>query len=294
MTRAQSTPEFLTVRELADLLRIKDRKVYDLAASGEVPCSRATGKLLFPAAEIRAWIAGAQSGGARASGRHPPIVLGSHDPLLDWAIRQSMCGLATFFDGSRDGLRRFADGEGVAAGLHIYDDASDTWNASAAAEVAGSCNAVMIGFARRQRGLVYRPGERPPGGLAGLQGRRLVPRQDGSGTATLFHRLVRDSGLDLGQFEFADVARTEDDAVEIVLRGEADVAFGLYAVARTYGLEFEPVLDESFALLVDRTAWFDREFQTLLEFCKSRKFRERADAYGGYDLAELGRIVWNA
>ena len=37
-------PEFLTVRELAAFLRVKERKVYSLAASGEIPCSRATGK----------------------------------------------------------------------------------------------------------------------------------------------------------------------------------------------------------------------------------------------------------
>ena len=48
--------EYLTTRELAELLRIKERKVYDLAASGKVPCSRATGRLLFPRAEIEAWI----------------------------------------------------------------------------------------------------------------------------------------------------------------------------------------------------------------------------------------------
>lgn len=58
--------EYLTVRELAELLRLKERKVYDLAASGAVPCSRATGKLLFPANEIRTWIARAQSGGGWA------------------------------------------------------------------------------------------------------------------------------------------------------------------------------------------------------------------------------------
>ena len=41
-------PDYLTTRELADLLRIGERKVYDLAANGEVPCVRAVGKLLFP------------------------------------------------------------------------------------------------------------------------------------------------------------------------------------------------------------------------------------------------------
>jgi len=33
--------EYLTTKELAELLRIKERKVYDLAASGAVPCSKA-------------------------------------------------------------------------------------------------------------------------------------------------------------------------------------------------------------------------------------------------------------
>ena len=69
METATEPHEFLTVRELAEVLRIKERKVYDLAASGRVPCSRATGKLLFPAGEIRAWIDGAKSGGARAGVR---------------------------------------------------------------------------------------------------------------------------------------------------------------------------------------------------------------------------------
>ena len=49
-------PDYLTTRELADLLRIGERKVYDLAASGEVPCLRVVGKLLFPRAEISAGV----------------------------------------------------------------------------------------------------------------------------------------------------------------------------------------------------------------------------------------------
>ncbi len=67
--------EFLAVRELAELLRVKERKVHDLAASGEVPCARVTGKLLFPKDSFRAWIAGASS--ARAFSELPAIFLGS-------------------------------------------------------------------------------------------------------------------------------------------------------------------------------------------------------------------------
>ncbi|WP_397543338.1 substrate-binding domain-containing protein [Roseovarius salis] len=286
--------EFLTVHELAELLRIKERKVYDLAASGEIPCSRATGKLLFPANEVRAWIDRAKSGGQPAAAGRPPILLGSHDPLLDWAIRESGCGLATYFDGSLDGLARFVAGEGVAAGLHVYDAGTQSWNVPAVARVAGSQNAVLVAFARRRRGLVIRPDGPQPKRLRDIAGLRVAPRQEQSGTAGLFETLARDSGLDMASLTFADAARTEDDAVESVRRGAADVTFGLEAVARRFGLDFVPVIEEEFALLVDRKAWFDPPMQTLMPFLRTRKFREQVRSYGGYEVPDAGAVVWNA
>ncbi len=290
--------EYLTVKELAELLRLKERKIYDLASSGAVPCSKATGKLLFPAAEIRAWIEQAKSGGLSPShaqsAARPLIVIGSHDPLLDWAIRQSRCGLATYYDGSLDGLERFVRGDGIAAGLHIHDAASDTWNAAAVSQAAGDQNAVLISFAKRRRGLVFRAGGHAPCGLSDLAGKKIVPRQRESGTDALFRELAVKNGLDVAQLRFTDVARTEDEAVEAVRRGDADAAFGLEAVARSYGLEYLPITDEEFALVVDRKAWFDVPMQKLMAFCATEQFASRAAAYGGYEIGDLGMVIWNA
>src|SRR3546814_7291058 len=87
MPSEAAAPAFLTTREVAELLRVKERKVYDLAAAGDIPCRRVTGKLLFPRAEIEAWLA---RGSTAAAARVLPanIVAGSHDPLLDWAMRE--------------------------------------------------------------------------------------------------------------------------------------------------------------------------------------------------------------
>ena len=76
---------YLTTREVADLLRLKERKVYDLVAAGEVPCVRVTGKLLFPRDLIEAWLARnlEYKAGAESLSQRPPISAGSHDPLLD-------------------------------------------------------------------------------------------------------------------------------------------------------------------------------------------------------------------
>ncbi|NDW00484.1 helix-turn-helix transcriptional regulator [Salipiger sp. PrR002] len=295
MTDLQIPPhEYLTVRELADLLRLKERKVYDLAASGEVPCSRATGKLLFPAAEIRAWIEGAQSGGFMTpQAPRPGVFLGSHDPLLDWAIRQSRCGLATYFDGSQDGLTRFAAREGVASGLHVRAP-DGSWNLAAARAAAEGQDVVLIGFAARRRGLVLREDGPAPQGLADLPGLRVAPRQEGSGTAVLLRELAQEAGVDLGSLTFTPTERTEDEAVQSVRRGEADVTFGLESVARSYGLRFVPLIEERFDLLIDRRAYFEPALQSLLHFCRSGPFRSRAESLGGYDLSRFGEVVWNA
>lgn len=287
-------PEYLTVRELAALLRIKERKVYDLAASGQLPVSRATGKLLFPEREVRAWIDGHRSGPGEHVSR-PLVLLGSHDPLLEWAVRQSECGLASLLDGSADGLERFCTGEGVVAGMHIHDAASDAWNLPAVKAKAGDQDAVLLSWAKRRRGLVMAENKAQAISLlSDVKGRRMVARQASSGAAVLLAHLLNAAGVSEDDIDYTAPARSEQDAVQAVAEGAAEVTLGLEALARPFGLAFLPLVEERFDLLVDRRAYFEPPFQTLLTFCQGAAFRDRADAIGGYDVEGLGAVRWSA
>ncbi len=289
--------DYLTTKELAALLRIKERKVYDLAASGKVPCSRAMGKLLFPRKEIEAWIAANQSGRAEpATARRslPNIVLGSHDPVLEWALRESGSALASFFDGSVDGLARFAAGEGLAAGLHVYDADARDWNTPQLLGEVASRPVVAIEWARRQRGLVVSPQvPRSVKGLADLPGLRFAGRQAKAGAQVLFESLCREHGLDAGSIEVAVVARSESDVVLAVSEGRADACFGLELLAEQFRLAFVPIIEERFDLIIDRRSWFEPPMQTLLAFCRSAAFAERASRTLGYDFSGFGRVHYN-
>ncbi len=283
-------PQYLTTKEVAELLRVKERKVYDLAAAGEIPHRRLTGKLLFPAEEIAAWIEGTAAAPARAAER-PALLVGSHDPLLDWALRESGSGLASLIDGSRDGLARFARGEAALAGLHIPEP--EGWNlASVAAE--GLTGAVLIAWASRARGLVLARGlEGRVAGAGDLAGLRVAPRQPGAGAQALLERLLAEAGTAPEALApCPGIARTESDAAAAVATGEADAAIGLEALARQYRLGFLPLLAERFDLLIDRRAYFTEPVQRLLGFARSPAFAEKAAALGGYDLAEQGRVRW--
>jgi excisionase family DNA binding protein len=285
--------EYLTTKELAELLRIKERKVYDLAASGELPCLRATGKLLFPRAEIDAWLARVGKATHRVPVR-PNVFLGSHDPLLDWSLRESGSGLASLFDGSLDGLERFARGEGLAAGLHLYQPRDDDWNTALVRSRFAAEPVVLMEFAWRERGLIVAPAGRGAiDRLEDLRGRRLVRRQAGAGSQLLLEHLLAQAGIAPAELELTESARTETDAAHAVLEGMADAAFGLAGLAARFGLGFVPLVRERFDLLVDRRSWFEEPMQRLFAFCRSPAFVAQASAYPGYDIGGLGSVHFN-
>ena len=108
MSDAPAVPaqDLLTTKEVADYLRIKERRVYELVRQGAIPCTRVTGKWLFPRVQIDLWLA--ENAAGEQTVAPPPVIAGSHDPLLDWAVKESGCGLALLPGGSLDGIDRFA------------------------------------------------------------------------------------------------------------------------------------------------------------------------------------------
>lgn len=289
-------PEFLTTKEIAALLRVRERKVYDLAAEGAIPHRRVTGKLLFPRAEVEAWIAG----GVPVPGRTaqvPDVIAGSHDPLLDWAIRQSASGLATLFDGSTDGLVRMQTNQAIATGLHVYEPGpGNGWNVATTDKALGQAPVVLIEWARRARGLILaRPLAGKIKGLADLAGHRIARRQSAAGASILFDHLAAEAGLTPDAQLWSDeTARTETEAATAVAGGQADAALGLEAMARQFDLPFVPLIDERFDLAVDRRAWFEKPMQRLLGFASLPEFRAKAEHLGGYDISGLATVHWNS
>ena len=285
--------EYLTTRELAELLRIKERKVYDLAASGEVPCSRATGKLLFPRKQIDEWLAQSASSTAMAAAR-TQVIVGSHDPLLEWALRASRCGLASYFDSSLDGLARFADGEGIASGMHLYDADTDSWNSAVVESRFARAPVVLVEWAKRARGIMLAPGAGEEcRGLADLGGRKTVPRQAEAGSQLLLEALLQREQVDPDAIEWTRPVHSEVDAAIEVVEGRADAAFGLATLASQYRLDFVAVIDERYDILVRRHDWFEPTWQALLDFCRQDEFRQRASEMPGYDIADQFRVHFN-
>jgi putative molybdopterin biosynthesis protein len=296
-----SMSEFITTRELAALLRVKERKIYELVASGSLPVRRVTGKLLFAREEIDKWLGGtgkptageAQAPASELQPALPPVIAGGHDPLLEWALRESRSGIAAFLDGALDGLDRAARKECIAVGLHMPE--SGGWNVGTVERRFGREPWVLVEWARRRRGLIFRKGlQRPPRKLADLRGLRFQLRQPEAASELVLDMLLDGAKLtreDLSPVE--GLERTESDLALAISSGRADAGLGIEAAARQYQLEFVPLIEERFDLLVWRKAWFDPPFQRLFAFCRAAAFAERAGVLGGYDVQRFGEVHFN-
>jgi excisionase family DNA binding protein len=293
-------PELMDTHQVAQYLRIKERKVYELLKEGRIPSARVTGKWLFPKSRIDAWLKenSDDTGGGGRPRRGRMVMAGSHDPLLEWCLHRIDPGLAVLPGDSMDGLVRLATGEAAIAGVHLLDEDSGDYNVPFVRRDLGHADVVVIEWARRAQGLVVAPGN--PKGLRTLadvvrQGASVILRQTGSGSHILFEWLLRQSGLTVDSLNIVpSIARNENDIALAVSEGRADVGLAVATVAQGLRLNFVPLHQERFDLVVERWAYFEPAFQSLLALTRASDFRDRADGFGGYDIKGLGTIHYNA
>lgn len=258
--------EFLTTSEAADYLRLGERKLYELVTTGAIPCTKVTGKWLFPRHELDLWVL---SGLARPAGmliaEPPPVVGGSQDELLDWSLRESGSGLGSMSEGSARGLERLQRDEVMAVAMHFHSLDADgnlaaDANATALRDAPDLHDALLVAFVRREQGLVLPPGN--PKRLRGLSdvlalGVRMAMRQQGTGAQMLLDVLLRRAGAstrDLRRIEMP--ALTGPDLAEIVRAGQADCGIATRASARSAGLDFVPLVWENFDLAMRQRSYF--------------------------------------
>lgn len=289
--------DLLTTDEAATYLRLSERKLYELVANGAVPCTKVTGKWLFPKAALDRWLAAGYAGPARfAQDPAPPIVGGSHDPLLEWALRESGSRLASLPEGSEAGLQRLASGKVVAAAIHLHrlEGGDDAANLDALAHAPGLHDAVLIAFARREQGLIVAAGN--PLGLSDIAslatGRaRLALRPQGAGAQLLLLSLLAQAGLVLDALvTVKPVCPTGPDIAQAVRANRADCGIATRSVALGAGLGFVPLTWERFDLAMRQRDYFLPPLQALCTFLRSEAFHARAHELSGYDTSEAGEV----
>jgi putative molybdopterin biosynthesis protein len=224
--------------------------------------------------------------------RVPVLVFsGSHDLALQGIVdRLSRHQLfLTLQVGSLNGLIDLQRGLCQVAGAHLLDESGE-YNTPYVRRLFPDDGVEVVTLAYRTQGLILAPGN--PKALGCVQdlarpGIRLVNRNPGSGTRLWLERELRRSNLETTAIAgFQHEVKTHTEAASWVRAGKADVALGLQAAARLFGLDFVPLFEERYDLVLRNER--ERDAAPLLNMIQTADFRTMANSLTGYNTAHSG------
>jgi len=227
------------------------------------------------------------------------VIIGSHDitvDILSDEIREkdSAIRIASGNVGSLGGLLALKKGTAHVAGAHLLDTATGEYNISYIQKYLKRVPVHVFNLVVRDQGLIIQRGNpRQVRGIGDLTRDDLsfVNRQPGSGTRILFDYKLQEMGIDPSQIRGYDNEEyTHMNVAVAVLNGMADVGLGIMAAAKALDLDFIPVLSEQYDLVVPSPFVNDHKIQLLISVARSKEFRNRVEALGGYNPEKSGAL----
>jgi putative molybdopterin biosynthesis protein len=224
----------------------------------------------------------------------PTLVVAGCDPALPLletplALLDPPVGFAWWPCGNAEALRLAAAGLVHVAGVHQPGDESERGDdAGDAAGIPGG--AEIVGFTAWREGLVVRPGTQVTG-LDDLarQGLRLVNREPGAQARTLLDRERLRLRLDPAELPGYDSQAAGHLQVAAAVAGRlADAGVSSEPAALAYGLDFIPLADERFDLVLPAKHAASREVQGLLKVLTSPWLLIQLASLPGYDPSSCG------
>ena len=226
------------------------------------------------------------------------LVLGSHDLTIDLMaqfLSQSGSRLSSANLGSLGGLVALKRGETHLAGSHLLDPESGEYNLSYIGKYLPEVPVVVLGYVTREQGLIVSPGN--PKDLRSLSdlvkdGVSFINRQQGAGTRILLDYYLGELGV--AKDTITGYEREEYNHLSVaaaISSGATDCGLGIRAAADALKLDFIPLYNERYDLVIPREHYESPKLAPLLELLHKTEFRDAVDGLAGYDTAPMGEII---
>lgn len=230
------------------------------------------------------------------------VAIGSHDNIIDVLANQlhkerPVIRISSAHVGSMGGIMAIRRGEAHLAGSHLLDAESGEYNISFIKRFLPDTPLQLINLCYRQQGLIVAKGN--PLGIKGFQDiadRNLsfINRQNGAGTRLLTDKTLKDLGLSptaISGYEHEEY--THMSVAAAIACGSADSGMGILAAANALGLDFVPVAEERYDLIIPQQFLSDNKIMTLLNLIRcSTEFQILVQGLGGYSLRDCGKLMY--
>ena len=227
--------------------------------------------------------------------KKPAVIFsGSHDLALEAAALSlsKHMNLLSLPVGSLDGLVNLRQGLCHVSGAHLLDENGE-YNTPYIRRFFPDREMEVITLANRVQGLMFRPGN--PKGIRGISDlanakTRFVNRNAGSGTRLWLDHELKKAGIPSDMIRGYDrLVKTHSEAAALIASGKADAALGLQAAAGQHNLDFIPLFEERYDLILPRE--HERTLTPLLDYLQTDDFRRATESLTGYTTSHSGEHI---
>lgn len=227
--------------------------------------------------------------------RKPAVVFsGSHDLALESLTERlaKHVNLLSLPVGSLDGLVNLRQGLCQVSGSHLLD-ANGEYNTPFVRHLFPDRDVEIVTLAHRTQGLML-ASENPRGirKIADLArpNIRFVNRNPGSGTRLWLDAELRRLKLPVEKISgYENQVKTHNEAANLISKNKADVSLGLQAAAHQNGLDFIPLFEERYDLVLPREQ--EKNLNPLLEYIQTADFRHLLASLTGYNANHSGDLI---
>lgn len=229
------------------------------------------------------------------------VFIGSHDLTIDLLSSQlkkikKTSKIMSSHVGSLAGIMAIKKGEAHVAGIHLLDPETKEYNKSYIDRFLADKEVVLYPFLKRKQGWLL-----PKGNPLDIKAvtdiydreAHFVNRQKGAGTRILFDMLLREEKLSSEQIIGYSREMFSHLSVAAEVKGDSQaVGLGIYPAAKSMGLDFIPVADEHYDLLMTKEFFESQQCKALLEVIQSEEFNEQVASIGGYTIEQNPEPVY--
>lgn len=227
------------------------------------------------------------------------IIIGSHDPLMNVVSKifqknHSDHTLTAAHVGSMGGLLAVRKGETHLAGIHLLNEKDGSYNESFVRKQFREGGVRVVECVERVQGIMVPKGN--PKNITAIDALanddiRYVNRQKGSGTRILFDYLLKKHHIEKNMVQgYNHEEFTHTEVASLIAQGLADAGMGIHSAAKMYDLDFIPVCNEQYDLLIPDYAWDNPMVQEFISVIKCEEFGEALYMMGGYTLNHPGEV----
>lgn len=227
--------------------------------------------------------------------KKPTVIFsGSHDIALENVseLLAKHVNLLSLSVGSLDGLVNLRQGLCQISGSHLLDESGE-YNTPFVKHLFPDRNVEIVTLAYRTQGLMIASGN--PKGIKKIadiarSNVRFVNRNAGSGTRLWLDAELRKQKIPVEKIAgYKDQVKTHSEAADLVIQNKVDVSLGLQAAAHQNGLDFIPLFEERYDLVLPSEQ--ERNLNPLLEYIQTGSFREMLASLTGYNTSHSGETV---